>query len=207
LIRFFEELCMKNVALMAATVLAMTLVGCSTAPSIISGPGEASPEEQIVWVGTGTSWVHTDGEWERTPEQDYQFLVRQNRYSDRWESLKVQNRTHPGYDGLAGAADQQHSFVIRYGEAGDNGRVPTELTSTYGDGTGWTDREFRHAVLEFEAEGVSRLAPYNRFRITQEYRYEEGLLLETVELFKTDRDGQEIPFARIEEEARMFYPR
>ena len=117
---------MKIVALMAASVLALTLLGCSTAPSIVSGPGEASP---------------------------------------------------------------------------------TELTSTYGDGTGWTDREFRHAVLEFEAEGVSRLAPYNRFRITQEYRYEEGRLLETVELFKTDRDGQEIPFARIEEEARMFYPR
>jgi len=62
-------------------------------------------------------------------------------------------------------------------------------------------------MLEFEAEGVSRFAPYNRFRITQEYRYEAGELRETVELYKVDGDGREYPFARIDEEARMFRPR
>jgi hypothetical protein len=196
---------MKSMYVIAMVIVAAA--GCSTTPSIISDVAESSPEEQIVWVGTGTSWVYADGEWRRTPEQDYLFLVRQNRYSSRWESLKVQNRTHPGYDGIAGAADQQHSFTIRYGTADVNGTLPTELTSTYGNGSGWTDSEYRHAVLEFEAAGVSRFSPYNRFRITQEYRYEEGVLVELVELFKVDRNGQENPFARIEEEARMFYPR
>lgn len=197
---------MKSMGLILTAAVVLVTTGCSTAPSIVSGSAAAPPTQQIVWVGTGTSWVYTDGEWQRTPEQDYDFLVRQNRYSDRWESLKVQNRTHPGYDGIAGEADQQHAFTIRYGDAGADGTLPTELTSTFGNGTGWTDSEYRHAVLEFEAAGVSRFAPYNRFRITQEYHYEQGLLLETVELFKVNRDGQEIPFARIEEEARMFYP-
>jgi hypothetical protein len=150
--------------------------------------------------------VYEDGAWARTPEQDYQFMVRQNRYAGRWESLKVQNRTHPEYDGIAGPADQQHFFSIRYGDPDESGRLPTELVSTYGNGAGWTDGEYRRAVLEFEAAGVSRFAPYNRFRITQEYRYEEGMLLETVELYHVDKNGDETPFARIEEQARLFHP-
>ncbi|NBC29837.1 MAG: hypothetical protein GVY29_07580 [Spirochaetes bacterium] len=198
---------MKHATLFAIAVVALVATGCSTAPSIVSNTEPASPVEQLVWVGTGTSWVYADGQWVRTPEQDYRFMVRQNRYADRWESLKVQNRTHPDYDGTAGPADQQHSFTIRFGEARTDGTIPIELTSTYGNGTGWTDDEYWHAVLEFEAADVSRFAPYNRFRITQEYRYDEGVLLETVELFEVDQEGRETPFARIEEEARMFYPR
>jgi hypothetical protein len=198
-----------RVVLAAGVLVAM--MGCVGAPdpSVLVGATAATPAEtpeQLVWVGTGTSWVFEDGEWLRTPEQDYEFLVRQNRYASRWESLKVQNRTHPAYDGTAGPADQQHFFAITFGEVGSDGRIATELASTYGDGGGWTDREYRHAVLEFEAEGVSRFAPYNRFRITQEYRYEEGELRENVELYKVDSDGREQPFARIEEEARMFRP-
>jgi hypothetical protein len=207
--RFGKEIEMtitRRAGVVVAAVAVAVLAGCSTAPSIIAESSTTPPVEQLVWVGTGTSWVFEDGEWLRTPEQDYEFLVRQSRYASRWESLKVQNRTHPAYDGTAGPADQQHFFAITFGEVGSDGRIATELASTYGDGGGWTDREYRHAVLEFEAEGVSRFAPYNRFRITQEYRYEEGELRETVELYKVDSDGREQPFARIEEEARMFRP-
>ncbi|MFW5955532.1 MAG: hypothetical protein ACOCSK_02205 [Rhodothermales bacterium] len=196
----------RKAGVVVVAVALTVLAGCSTAPSVIAGSSTAAPQEQLVWVGTGTSWVFEDGEWFRTPEQDYQFLVRQNRYAGRWESLKVQNRTHPRYDGTAGPADQQHFFAITFGDADSDGQIATELASTYGDGGGWTDEAYRHAVLEFEAEGVSRFAPYDRFRITQEYRYEEGELRETVELYKVDSDGREHPFARIEEEARMFHP-
>jgi hypothetical protein len=45
----------------------------------------------------------------------------------------------------------------------------------------------------------------NTYRITQDYQYENGLLLETVELFKLE-DGKEIPFAKIEEKAHIFRP-
>jgi hypothetical protein len=142
--------------------------------------------------------------WVRTPASDYEFLVRQNRFPDHWESLKVQNRTDPDYDGSAGPADQQHFFLIEYGRPNAEGNLPITLRSTYGDGTGLSDTEYRKAVIEFEAEGVSRFAPYNRFRITQHYLYEEGLLEETVELFKLKDDGTETPFVKVEERARIF---
>ena len=167
---------------------------------------DGAPLERWVWVGEGTAYRHTGGAWERSPTQDYAFLVRQDRYAGRWLSLKVQNRTHPGYDGRAGAADQQHAFAIEIGAPGRDGRLALGLRSTYGDGGGHGDAEFRHAVLQFRAAGVSRFAPYDRFRITQHYRYEEGLLDETVELFKLARDGSERPFAKIEERARSFRP-
>jgi hypothetical protein len=167
---------------------------------------DAVPLQRWVWVGEGTSYRHGARGWERTPSHDYEFLVRQDRFADRWLSLKVQNRTHAGYDGRAGAADQQHGFAIDLGAIEPDGRVPLRLRSTYGDGTGHGDAEFRHAVLEFQAAGVSRFAPYDRFRITQHYRYEDGQLDETVELFRLGRDGAERPFAKIEERARLFRP-
>jgi len=179
-----------------ASVLTRVLGGGSAA--------DGAPLKRWVWVGEGTAYRHAGGTWERTPTQDYTFLVRQDRYAARWLSLKVQNRTHPSYDGRAGAADQQHAFAIEIGAPGPDGRLALGLRSTYGDGGGHGDAEFRHAVLEFHAAGVSRFAPYDRFRITQHYRYEEGRLDETVELLKLARDGSERPFAKIEESARLF---
>jgi len=52
---------------------------------------------------------------------------------------------------------------------------------------------------------VSSFAPFNTYRITQHYKYEEGALLETVELFKLEK-GNLTPFAKIEEEASIFRP-
>lgn len=166
----------------------------------------AEPSERWVWVGEGTAYRHVDGAWERSATQDYAFLVRQDRHPGRWLSLKVQNRTHPGYDGRAGAADQQHAFAVELGAPDADGRLALRLRSTYGDGGGYGDSELRHAVLTFRAAGVSRFAPYDRFRITQRYLYEEGRLDESVELFKLGRDGAERPFAKIEERARLFRP-
>jgi hypothetical protein len=196
------------IAIFAISVV--LLVGCagSPDPSILAGSTmgvQPEMERQILWVGTGTSSIWRDGVWVRTPASDYEFLVRQNRFPDHWESLKVQNRTDPDYDGSAGPADQQHFFLIEYGRPNAEGNLPITLRSTYGDGTGLSDTEYRKAVIEFEAEGVSRFAPYNRFRITQHYLYEEGLLEETVELFKLKDDGTETPFVKVEERARIFY--
>jgi len=176
------------------------------APVAIDATFEGEPLERWVWVGEGTSSRYVDGAWHRTPHQDYGFLVHQERFEGRWRSHKVQNRTHPSYDGRAGAADQQHAFVIAFGAPEPDGRLPIRLRSSYGDGAGHSDPEFRHAVLEFRPAGVSRFAPYDRFRITQHYRYADGRLDETVELFKLGRDGREQPFARIEERARLFRP-
>jgi len=184
----------------------LVVSSCAGNPeSILRGTQQANAaQEQLVWVGRGESWVMEEGEWLRTPEQDYEFLVRQNRFDGFWESLKVQNRTHPEYNGLAGPADQQHLFRLVYGERDQSGRLPVTLTSSYGNGSGWSSADYRQAVLEFQAQGISSFAPYNTFRITQNYDYEAGLLVETVELFKRNEDGTESPYARIEERARIF---
>ena len=54
-------------------------------------------------------------------------------------------------------------------------------------------------------DGSRCFAPYNTMRITQHSKYEEGILLETVELFKLS-DGKETPFSKIEERAVIFRP-
>ena len=158
-----------------------------------------------MWVGTGTSYKYEENGWVRTPEQDYEFLVRQNRFEDRWESLKVQNRPAAGYDGTAGEADQQHFFAIEYGGLNADGKLPVTVTSTYGDGLGSSDPDFEHALLEIDAN-VSRFAPYNTIRIEQDYDYEEGTLTETVLLLEVSADGDERPFVRVREHARIFSP-
>ena len=192
-------------------IAALVILGaCTTGrESVLSLSGGGTPrvaDEEFFWAGTGAAYVFEQDEWLRTPSQDYVFHVYQRRFADRWESQKVQNRFHSDYDGSAGPADQQHVFVLDLGNADETGTVPVELTSSYGSGSGITDREFRRATLEFDAAGASRWAPYNRFRIEQVYDYEGGRLNEEVLLFKRLPDGTEEPFVRIVEEARLFVP-
>ncbi|HLP31248.1 MAG TPA: hypothetical protein VK150_07790, partial [Geothrix sp.] len=80
--------------------------------------------------------------------------------------------------------------------------LASQLASTLGEGAGRSDREFREQSLELTAAGVGHFSPYTHFRIVQQYRYEEGMLVETVELFRR-RDGKEEPFMRMEERAHI----
>jgi len=50
---------------------------------------------------------------------------------------------------------------------------------------------------------INKFIPYNKFRITQNYNYEEGVLTETVELIK-EKDGKETPFMKNEETALIY---
>ena len=177
-------------------------------PSALPASATAFPEPatSLVWVGRGEASVLTPAGWQRTPGSDYDFSVVQRRYADRWESIKEMHRRHPDYDGNAGPRDQTYYFRLDMGPVVAD-TLPVRVASTLGDGSGKTDREFRRGVLEFDARGVSRFAPFNRYRITQQYRYEDGLLLETVELFKRASDGTEKPFVKIEERAELFAKR
>lgn len=167
------------------------------------GEVSAAPELALVWVGKGESYAWVAGQWKRNPSQDYEFSVVQRRFKDRWESVKTQSRRHPAYDGSAGARDQVHHFRVALEPATGAGEVRFALQSTYGDGSGTTDTAFRKGLMDFEARGVSMFAPFNRYRITQQYLYEVGELRETVELFKRSKDA-EAPFAKIEETAKMM---
>jgi hypothetical protein len=164
------------------------------------------PRQLLVWVGTGSASVLVDGAWQRVPSQDYEFTVTQRRYADRWESVKVQHRRHPAYDASAGPRDQVHYFRVDLPPPSSSAAsLDFALRSSLGNGTGRIDAEFRTGQMEFDAAGVSMFAPFNRYRIDQQYRYEQGELLETVELFKA-RGGAETPFMRIEERALLMAP-
>ncbi len=134
----------------------------------------------------------------------------QRRYADRWESVKVQHRRHPDYDGSAGARDQVNFFKT---ELPVSLSLPTgaaqlkfKLLTSFGDGPGRINKQFSAATMEFEARDISSFAPFNRFRITQQYCYEQGELMEVVELFKKKGDA-ESKFMRFEERADLFAPR
>jgi hypothetical protein len=190
------------------SLFVVSVSGCATGgrESILSGQRADMPTLQFVWVGQGTYFAFDEGDWKSDPSQDYEFLVRQNRFEDRWESLKIQNRIHSDYNGAAGPADQQHFFRVVYGLANNDGSLSFDLETTFGNGQGSIDARFERATMDFEAQGISSFAPYNRFRISQNYNYQEGLLTETVLLYKLTKDGDEIPFAKIEERATLFSP-
>lgn len=160
------------------------------------------PELTLVWVGRGECERLEGGAWVRVPELDYDFSVEQRRHGDRWSSVKSMRRRHPTYDGEAGERAQTYFFELAIGPVGADGKVQTQLRSSLGQGQGVTDPEFREAELEFLAEGVSSMAPFDRYRIRQRYDYEAGQLTETVELNKG-----EAPWVRNREVATLFAAR
>jgi hypothetical protein len=160
-----------------------------------------STEVVLVWSGYGTSYRFDNGSWTRTPSEDYEFSVKQYRMADSWKSVKYMHRLDPEYTGAAGSRDQVHYFEVDY--TLENEAVLVDLTSSLGNGTGTTDREFRNTVLNFNATNPNPL--YDSYRITQTYQYEEGLLVETVELFKQTDNGEK-PFVKIEESASIYIP-
>ena len=193
----------------AAWVLAIGLAlgatsGCATARPWV--PLTAAPQAQaeltLVWVGRGECERFEGGRWVRRPEFDYEFSVEQRRMGDRWESVKSMRRRHPAYDGSAGERAQTYFFQIDWRATEPAAPLRANVRTTLGDGEGTSDREFRRSELRFAAAGVSSMAPFDRYRITQQYDYEGGRLTETVELNKGDA-----PWVRNREVATLFAAR
>lgn len=186
-------------------IAALTLTACHPkAPTWIPLSAQsATPQSDItlVWVGRGECDRFEDGRWVRRPELDYEFSVEQRRRGPHWSSIKSMRRHHPDYDGSAGPRAQTYFFEIDFAGADHDGRVAARLTTSLGSGSGVADREFRNAVLDIRAD-VSRFAPFDRYRITQSYQYEQGRLEELVELSDGDR-----PWVRNREVAVLFGPR
>ncbi len=198
---------MKKFSLIAAVAIATFLTSCGTSEKIVVPLSKTLPSIDdnytIVWVGKGESYIYKDGKYVRSESNDYSFEVVQRRYGHTWKSIKNMHRIHPDYNGKAGPREHTMYFEIAFSKQGD--KIVSKVNSSLGNGTGVSDNEFREQQLQFTADGVSSFAPYNTYRITQHYKYEEGMLLETVELFKL-KDGKETPFAKIEEKAQIFRP-
>lgn len=160
----------------------------------------------FVWVGTGRASVNVDGQWRRAPSQDYEFSVTQRRYDGHWESIKTQHRRHPAYDGSAGPRDQAHYFRADFADTAPGAARDFRLSTSFGDGEGKIDPAFTDGRMTFAARGISRFAPFDRYRIAQSYRYREGRLLETVELLRRGDATADPVFMRFEEEATLFAP-
>lgn len=170
----------------------VVLSGCAAKPWVPVA-AEETPEVTLVWAGTGTCERYVDGAWVRAPEFDYDFSVEQRRLKGRWESVKSLRRRHPGYDGSAGERLQTWFFNLTLEDQG-----AVRIASSLGNGAGTTDAEFREASLELAAN-VSSMAPFDRYRIVQHYRYEEGRLDEVVSL-----DKGQTPWVRNNEHAVLF---
>ncbi len=198
---------MKKISIYLVVAISTFLGSCSTSNKIIVPTNNTLPTIEnnysIVWVGSGEAYVFKAGKYVRNESNDYSFEVVQRRYANRWKSIKNMHRIHPDYDGKAGEREQTMFFGIDFSK--EDEKIISKINSSLGNGTGVSDNEFREQVIQFSIDDISSFAPYNTMRITQHYKYEEGILLETVELFKLSND-KETPFAKIEERAVIFRP-
>jgi len=196
---------MKKLNFYAITIISMIISSCSSSKQVIlplNSSVQLDDTYTIIWNGISKAYHYDNGEWKRAENYDYQFNVVQKRYDNHWESVKSLHRIHPDYDGKAGERDQTMYFEVDYKNLID-GKVQAVINSSLGNGTGTTDTEFRESVLTMYVPNASKFMPYNKYRITQNYNYEEGVLTETVELIK-EKDGKEIPFMKNEETALIF---
>ncbi len=184
-------------------LLSLVLTNCAVSKPWVPLRAEkpADPLITIVWVGRGECERLENGAWVRRPEFDYDFVVEQRRLGDHWESVKNMRRRHPAYDDTSGFGEraQTYFFNLAYSTPDAQGQVQTAVTTTLGNGEGSTDREFRKSELNFSAAGISSMAPFDRYRITQTYDYEAGKLTEVVELNKGTQ-----PWVRNHEVAFMY---
>lgn len=180
------------------------LMSCgSSKETIIPNTEELSLNEgyTIIWYGRSEVFRYDNGEWLRAEENDYEFTVVQKRIGNTWKSIKNMHRRHPEFNTMFGDRNQTMYFEVNYKEMkGDT--VYAKVTSTLGDGTVVSDNEYRNTVITMYPK-TNAFMPYNKFRITQHYDYEKGLLTETVELIK-EKDGVETPFMKNEETAYFF---
>jgi hypothetical protein len=196
---------MKKIILSAVTATTLILSACNSTEKIAIPLSNSIPFDDtytIIWNGVSRAYRFTNSQWVRAENYDYQFDVVQKRYDNQWKSIKSLHRIHPGYDGKAGSRNQTMYFDVAYKSLAD-GKVNSVIHSSLGAGTGTSDTAFRETALMMYADHANRFMPYNKYRITQHYNYEAGLLRETVELIK-EKDGKEIPFMKNEEIAFIF---
>jgi hypothetical protein len=196
---------MKKLTFSIFTVASLWLTSCATSQnSVIPFSNKVVVEDTytIIWNGISEAYRYDNGNWVRAENYDYQFNVTQKRYDNQWKSIKSLHRIHPNYDGKAGNRDQTMYFEINYKNLKED-KVVSVIGSSLGDGVGTSDKEFRNSQMVMYVKNPSMFMPYNKYRITQKYDYEAGLLTETVELLK-EKDGKEIPFMKNEEKAYFY---
>jgi len=196
---------MKLVRL-ALFFIAFPLVACSslhTPLPLTDGPPPAGLSS-TVFVGYARASRFLDGSWVPVPEYDYEFLLLERRFANRWEAVKEIHRRHPRYDGRAGPRDQTLYFVVRTSPAVDGG-LDLAVEGTLGAGKGHEEPGGGGVVLELASAARGWFIPFDTVRIRQTRGAAKGRLDEVVELFSR-RDGREIPFMKMQEEGIVYQP-
>ncbi|MGE5344797.1 MAG: hypothetical protein ACM3JH_02490 [Acidithiobacillales bacterium] len=183
--------------------LAAVLSGCSSLSTplpLISTPPPA-PLSSSVFEGRARAYRFVGGAWVAAPEDDYDFIVLEQRYADHWEAVKEIHRRNPKYGGRAGPRDQTLYFSVRMSLAKDGHDLVVE--SSEGNGTGHETA----AGFVFELAYAHRgwFVPFDTIRIVQERSAGEGRLREIVELLSKKKGG-ETPFMKMEEEGLVYRP-
>jgi hypothetical protein len=186
------------------SVLAFSLVACSslhTPLPLTDVPSPAAPSS-TVFVGDARAFHFADGGWVPVPEYDYEFLMLERRYADRWEAIKESHRRHPRYDGRAGPRDDTLYFSVRTSPAADGG-LNLAIEGTLGTGKGHEEPGGGGLVLELATAQRGWFVPFDTIRIRQTREAASGRFKEVVELFSR-REGREVPFMRMQEEGIIY---
>jgi hypothetical protein len=161
------------------------------------------PLSSSVYAGHARAARFVAGNWLPDPEQDYDFLVLERRFAERWEAVKEIHRRHPRYDGGAGPRDQTLYFSVRTSPTADGG-LDLAVEGSLGTGKGHMGSG-GGLVIELAAAARGWFVPFDTVRISQSREEAAGRLAETVELFSR-QDGKEIPFMRMAEEGIIYRP-
>jgi hypothetical protein len=196
---------MKHLLLPLLAAVALSLTACASlhSPLPLTDRPPQAPLSSSVFAGHARAARFVAGSWLPVPEHDYDFLVLERRFADRWETVKEIHRRHPRYDGSAGPRDQTLYFTVRTAPAADGG-LDLTVDGSLGAGTGHA-APGGGAVIELAATARGWFVPFDTVRISQDREEAAGRLTETVELFSR-RSGAEVPFMRMAEEGLVYRP-
>lgn len=185
--------------------LAFPLVACSSlrTPLPLTDVPPPPALSSSLFVGYAQAFRFAEASWVRVPTYDYEFLVLERRYADRWEVIKEIHHRHPRYDGRAGARDQTLYFLVQTSPAAGGG-LDLAVAGTLGAGKG---HEGAEGKLEIEMASAERgwFVPFDTIRIRQTRGVTRGRMEEVVELFSR-KDGREIPFMKMQEQGMVYRP-
>jgi hypothetical protein len=184
----------------------LLLAGCSSTSSPLPQTEAPAPVpvSSSAFAGHARAFRFVKGAWVASPEYDYDFIVLERRFADRWETIKEIHRRHPRYDGRAGPRDQTVWFAVRTSPAADGGS-DLAIDGTLGRGSGHERPGGEGTVLELAYAKRGWFVPFDTVRIRQERQAVDGRFRETVELVSR-KDGRETPFMKMEEEGLVYRP-
>jgi hypothetical protein len=185
--------------------IALSLAACTslqTSLPLTDQPPQP-PLSSSVFAGHAQAARFVAGSWQPLPEHDYDFIVMERRFAERWEAVKEIHRRHPRYDGGAGPRDQTLYFTVRTSTTADGG-LDLAVEGSLGTGKGHMGPE-GGLIIELTAADRGWFVPFDTVRISQSRQEAAGRLAETVELFSR-RNGEEVPFMRMTEEGIVYRP-